>query len=236
MRRAGRVVAEMHAEIRAALLPGTTTGELDAIGREVLARRGATSNFLGYHGFPAVVCTSVNEVVIHGIPGDRVLREGDLVSVDCGAIVEGWHADAAFSAGVGEIGVQARRLIAAAEAALAEGIAQLVPGNRIGDCSAAVQRSVEADGFSVVREYVGHGIGRSMHEPPDVPNVGRAGRGPRLAAGVTLAVEPMVLAGTAEVVELDDGWSVVTRDGALAAHAEHTVAVSEAGAEILTVR
>jgi len=234
MRRAGRVVAEMHACIRAALRPGVSTAELDRIGREVLERRNARSNFLGYHGYPAVICTSVNDVVVHGIPDGLMVQEGDLVSVDCGAIVDGWHADAAFTAGVGTISAQARRLIDVTDASLAAAIDVMEPGRHLGDIGAAVQGVVEAAGFGVVREFCGHGIGRAMHEHPDVPNYGKAGRGPKLLAGVVLAVEPMVTAGDHRIEILEDGWSVVTRDGSLAAHAEHTIAVTEHGPEILT--
>jgi methionyl aminopeptidase len=235
MRRAGRVVAEMHDAIRAALGPGVTLLELDAVGRGVLARRGARSNFLGYHGYPAVICTSVNEVVVHGIPDHRALAEGDIVSIDCGAIVDGYHGDAAFTAGVGEVDERAQRLIDVTQAALDAGIAELVPGGRLGDLGAAVQGTVERAGFSVVREYVGHGIGTAMHEPPDVPNYGKRGRGKRVAAGDVYAVEPMVCAGRSATEVLDDGWTVVTVDGSWAAHWEHTVAVTDDGPEILTL-
>jgi methionyl aminopeptidase len=235
MRAAGRVVAEMHERIRAAIRPGVTTAELDRIGRDVLERRGATSNFLGYHGYPAVICASVNDTVVHGIPSETIrLDEGDLVSIDCGAVVEGWHGDAAFTVGVGTVSAEASRLVAVAEAALAAAIATMVPGNRVGDVGAVVESTVLAAGLDVLRDYCGHGIGRAMHEWPDVPNFGRPGRGPRLASGVVLAVEPMVVAGSTAVEVLDDGWSVRTGDGRWAAHAEHTIAVTEHGALILT--
>lgn len=234
MRRAGRVVAEMHDEVRRALRPGVTTAELDRLAREVLDRRGARSNFLGYHGFPAVICASPNEVVVHGIPGDRVLVDGDIVSIDCGAIVDGWHADAAFTAPVGEADPEALRLIAGTEAALAAGLGALADGARLGDLGAAVSDRAAADGFGVVRDYVGHGIGRAMHEPPDVPNVGVRGSGLKVRAGQTFAVEPMLTAGGDEVAVLADGWTVVTVDGSWAAHAEHTVVVTDDGVEILT--
>jgi methionyl aminopeptidase len=235
MRRAGRVVAEMHERIGAALRPGVTLLELDAIGRDVLQRRKARSNFLGYHGYPAVICASRNEVVVHGIPDAQALAEGDIISIDCGAIVDGYHGDAAFTAGVGEITAKDQRLIDVTRRALDAGIAQLVPGSRLGDLGSAVQSTVERAGFRVVRDYVGHGIGTAMHEPPDVPNVGRRGRGRRVSAGDVFAVEPMVSAGSDDTVVLADGWTVVTTDGARAAHWEHTVAVTESGPEILTL-
>ena len=234
MRRAGRVVAEMHDRIREAIRPGVTTIELDRIGREVLDRRGATSNFLGYHGYPAVICASPNDMVVHGIPNDLPLDEGDIVSIDCGAIVDGWHGDAAFTAPVGQISEEAARLLAVTDAALEAGISQLVAGGRLTDFGAAVQATAEAAGFSVVRNYVGHGIGRAMHEPPDVPNYGPPGQGIELKPGMTLAVEPMVNAGGPDTEELDDGWSVVTADGSWSAHVEHTVLVTDDGPEILT--
>jgi methionyl aminopeptidase len=235
MRRAGRVVAEMHECIRAALRPGVTLLDLDAIGRDVLQRRKARSNFLGYHGYPAVICASRNEVVVHGIPDGQALAEGDIISIDCGAIVDGYHGDAAFTAGVGQVSAQDQRLIDVTRHALEAGMAQLVPGSRLGDLGSAVQSTVERAGFRVVRDYVGHGIGTAMHEPPDVPNVGRRGRGRRVAAGDVFAVEPMVSAGSDDTVVLADGWTVVTTDGARAAHWEHTVAVTEDGPEILTL-
>lgn len=234
MRRAGRVVAEMHAEIRAAIKPGVTTAELDAIARAVLAKRHARSNFLGYRGYPATICASVNEQVIHGIPGDRVLEEGDVVSIDCGAIIDGWHGDAAFTAGVGTISPEAQALIAATEAALDAAVAAMVPGNRVGDVSAAVERVAEEHRYGLVDGYGGHGIGRKMHEDPDVPNIGTPGKGPRLLSGSVLAIEPMLVLGDPDVIELTDGWTVVTREGGLAAHAEHTVVATDHGPEVLT--
>jgi len=235
MRRAGRVVAEMHERIRAALRPGVSTGELDRIGRAVLADRGATSNFLGYHGYPAVICASPNEVIVHGIPSDDVvLDEGDLVSIDCGAIVDGWHGDAAFTAAVGAASADAMRLIATAERSLDAGIAAMVEGGRLGDVGFAVQQVVEAAGFSVVREYTGHGIGTAMHEEPSVPNHGRPGTGLRLRTANVLAIEPMVNAGGPQTALLDDQWSVATADGSWAAHVEHTVVITDGGPEILT--
>lgn len=235
MRKAGRVVAEMHERIRDAIRPGVTTAALDRIGREVIERRSARSNFLGYHGFPAVICTSPNDVIVHGIPGSYVLHDGDIISIDCGAIVEGWHGDAAFTAGVGTITPDAARLIAVTERSLDAGIAAMQPGGRLSDIGAAVQRVAEEGGFAVVREYTGHGIGLAMHEQPDVPNWGRPGKGRKLAPGQTYAVEPMVCAGRADTVLLDDDWTVVTADGSWAAHTEHTIVITDDGPEILTL-
>lgn len=235
MRRAGRVVAEMHAAATAAAVPGATTASIDRVCREVLERRGARSNFLGYHGYPAVACVSPNEVVVHGIPGDRVLAEGDIVSIDCGAVVDGWHADAAITVGVGEIDDLSQRLIDAAWAGLDAAIALVRDGSTIGDLGAAVSGAVAPSGFAVVREYTGHGIGTQMHEPPEIPNHGRAGRGLRLRPGHVVAIEPMIVAGRATLRELADGWTVVTVDGSRAAHVEHTIAVTENGPEVLTL-
>ncbi len=235
MRRAGRVVAEMHDDIRAAIRPGVTTLDLDAIGRAVLERRGARSNFLGYHGFPAVICASPNAMIVHGIPDDYRLVEGDIISIDCGAIIDGWHGDAAFTAGVGQISPEAARLIDTTEASLHAGIATMVPGGHIGDIGEAVQGVAEDAGYSVVREYVGHAIGQAMHEQPEVPNHGRRGKGPKLSVGNVFAVEPMVNLGGPETRVLDDGWGVVTADHALSAHWEHTIAITDNGPEILTI-
>lgn len=236
MRKAGRVVAEMHARVREAVRPGVTTAALDAVAREVLDRRGARSNFLGYGHppFPGVICASPNDVIVHGIPGPHVLREGDIISIDCGAIVDGWHGDAAFTTGVGTISPDAARLIEVTEESLAAAIAAMQPGGRLSDIGAAIQTVAEQAGFSVVREYTGHGIGMAMHEPPDVPNFGRPGRGRRLGPGQTYAVEPMVCAGRATTRVLADQWTVATADGSWAAHAEHTIAVTDDGPEILT--
>lgn len=235
MREAGRVVAEMHERIRAAIRPGVTTLELDRIGREVLERRGARSNFLGYHGYPAVICASPNDMVVHGIPNDRPLVEGDIVSIDCGAIVKGYHGDAAFTAPVGEVEPEALRLIETAEASLDAAIKEMVAGNRLSDIGHAVQSVAEAAGFNVVREYVGHGIGTAMHEAPDVPNYGPPGKGIALVPGMVLAVEPMLNVGAIDTVVLDDGWSVLTVDGSLSAHVEHSIAITESGPEVLTL-
>jgi methionyl aminopeptidase len=235
MRRAGRVVAEMHEKTRAAARPGTTTAELDAVARQVLERRGATSNFLGYHGFPAVICTSPNSMIVHGIPGPYRLEEGDILSIDCGAIVEGYHGDAAFTMAIGEVTAEARRLLEVTERSLWAGIEQLRVGNRLHEVGRAVQKVAEGAGFSVVREYVGHAIGTAMHEQPQVPNYWPGSPGPTLKTGMVFAIEPMVNAGGPETLLLDDGWSVVTADGSLSAHFEHTIAVTEEGPEVLTV-
>jgi methionyl aminopeptidase len=235
MRRAGRVVAEMHDACRRSVRPGVTTADLDRAARGVLERRGAQSNFLGYHGFPAVICTSVNDEVVHGIPGTRVLEEGDVVSIDCGAVVGGWHGDAAFTMGVGAIDPADEALIDAGRRSLDAAIAVMVDGGSVGDIGHAVESTVAPEGYSVLRDYTGHGIGRAMHEAPDVPNHGRPGRGRPLRSGMVLAVEPMIVAGDPEVVELDDGWTVVTVDGSRAVHWEHTIAITDDGPTILTV-
>jgi methionyl aminopeptidase len=236
MRRAGEVVAEMHERCIRAAVPGATTLDVDAVAREVLAMRGARSNFLGYHGFPAVVCTSPNDVIVHGIPSaDVVLRDGDILSIDCGAIIEGWHADAAVTVPIGDVDDESARLMEVTRRSLEAAIDQVVEGHRLGDIGAAVEGIAERGGFSVVREYVGHGIGTAMHEDPNVPNYGPAGRGMKLKEGHVLAIEPMVNAGTAETEVLDDGWTVVTLDGRRSAHFEHTIAVTEHGPEVLTL-
>jgi methionyl aminopeptidase len=236
MRRAGSIVAEMHEVCTQAAKPGATTADLDAAAREVLDRRRARSNFLGYHGFPAVACISPNEVIVHGIPDRRTLEDGDIVSIDCGAIVDGWHADAAITVPVGSITVEDQRLMDTTRTSLEAAIAATFDGNRLGDIGAAVEAVVAGARFGLVREYTGHGIGTAMHEEPEVPNYGPAGRGLRLRAGMVLAIEPMVTAGNARTRLLDDGWTVVTADGSRAAHFEHTVAITDSGPEILTVR
>ncbi len=235
MRRAGKVVAEMHERTRDAVRPGVTTRELDAVARDVLDRRGATSNFLGYHGFPAVICTSPNEMIVHGIPGDYRLEEGDIISIDCGAIVEGYHGDAAYTMAVGEVPAGARRLMEVTERSLWAGIDKLRKGHRLHEVGRAVQDVAEAAGFSVVREYVGHAIGTAMHEQPQVPNYWPGTPGPTLKSGMVFAVEPMVNAGGPQTKLLDDGWSVVTADGSLSAHFEHTIAVTDDGPEVFTL-
>ena len=239
MREAGRIVAEMLAACRGAVRPGVTTGELDRIAADILKRHGATSNFKGYGvpvlpPFPGVICTSVNEQVVHGIPGKRRLKEGEIVSIDAGAIVEGWHADAAVTVPVGEVSEQAAQLMAVTEEALRRAIAAAVVGKRLGDIGAAVQRFVEGQGFSVVRNYVGHGIGRAMHEEPQVPNYGAPERGLQIKEGLCIAIEPMVNVGRPETKTLPDQWTVVTADGSLSAHFEHTLWCTVAGPVVLT--
>ncbi len=239
MREAGRIVAEILSACRAAVRPGVTTGELDRIAADILKRRGATSNFKGYGvpvlpPFPGVICTSVNEELVHGIPGKRRLKEGEILSIDAGAIVEGWHADAAVTVPVGQVSVQAAQLISVTEEALRRAIAAAVVGKRLGDIGAAVQRFVEGQGFSVVRNYVGHGIGRAMHEEPQVPNYGAPERGLQIKEGLCIAIEPMVNVGGPETKTLPDKWTVVTADGSLSAHFEHTLACTAAGPIVLT--
>lgn len=235
MRRAGRIVAEMHEKCSEAARPGATTADVDRVARDVIEQRGARSNFLNYHGFPAVICTSPNHVIVHGIPGDYVLEEGDILSIDAGAIIEGWHADAAITVPVGEIDPEARRLLEVTKRSLDDAIAQVVAGRHLGDIGAAVERVAVAAGYTVVREYVGHGIGTAMHEEPPIPNYGQPGRGVRIKEGYVFAIEPMINAGSAETETLDDGWTVVTKDGALSAHFEHTIAVTDNGPEVLTL-
>jgi methionyl aminopeptidase len=240
MRAAGRIVRAVLDAVEAACVPGVTTAELNAIAERELGRARATSAFLGYAPggappYPAVLCTSVNAVVVHGIPDRRqVLREGDVVGIDFACYKEGYCADAARTVAVGIVSAPARALIAATQECLARAIRAAVPGARLGDVGAAVQGHAEALGYSAVRELVGHGIGRAMHEPPSVPNYGRAGAGLRLQAGMVIAIEPMLNAGGATVAMLDDGWTVVTADASLSAHVEHTVAVTADGPRILT--
>ncbi len=235
MREAGRIVAMAHAEVKRMVAPGVTTKDLDSVVEQVIHKAGATSSFKGYQGFPAAICTSVNEELVHGIPGDRVLHEGDIVSVDIGAFFKGYHGDSAYTYAVGSISQEARRLLDVTEASLYEGIKRAMVGHRLSDISHAIQSYVEPKGMSIVREYVGHGIGREMHEAPQIPNYGPPGKGLRLKAGVVLAIEPMVNAGGPDVRTLLDNWTVVTEDGSLCAHFEHTVAVDDQGPVLLTV-
>jgi methionyl aminopeptidase len=235
MRAAGSLTARVLREVGEAVAAGVTTAELDALAEGVIRGEGAVPAFKGYHGFPATICASFNDEVVHGIPGERALCDGDILSVDVGVIVDGYYGDSAATFAVGTPPEQAERLMTATAESLEAGMSKCVPGMRLYDISAAVQSVAEAAGFSVVREYVGHGIGREMHEEPQIPNFGPAGKGPSLKEGMVFAIEPMINAGAAAVRQLDDGWTVVTEDGALSAHFEHTVAVTSDGPEILTV-
>lgn len=235
MRKAGRIVAETLAKVEEVIKPGMTTMELDKIAEEYIISCGARPSFKGYHGFPATLCTSVNEEVVHGIPGNRVLQEGDIVSVDCGAILNGYQGDAARTFPVGRISDEAMKLINVTRESFFKGIEMALIGNRLTDISHAIQQYVEAEGFSVVRDYVGHGIGKDLHEDPEVPNFGRPGRGPKLVSGMVLAIEPMVNIGGFHVKTQSNQWTVVTVDGSLSAHYENTVAILPEGPEILTL-
>jgi methionyl aminopeptidase len=234
MRRSNQIVAEVLGEIKFAARPGVTTRELNELAEKLLGQRQARSAFKGYNGYPAALCTSVNEEVVHGIPSDRVLREGDILSLDFGAIYEDYYGDAAITLPIGRISAEAERLMRVAEEALYLAIQQARPENRLQDISAAIQDHVESHGFSVVRDFVGHGIGKYLHEKPQVPNFGSPGRGIRLRPGMTLAIEPMINAGGHEVMILEDGWTAVTKDRSLSAHFEHSVAVTENGPLILS--
>ena len=238
LREAGRINARALDAVRQLIRPGVTTAELDAAAEDVIRKHGASPTFKGYPGpypYPASICVSINEQLVHGIPGKRKLQAGDIVSVDCGSTFEGFVGDSAFSIGVGEISDQAQRLIKVTEQALFEGIRQMKEGNRIGDVSAAIQTLVENAGFNVTREYTGHGVGRQMHEGPQVPNYGTAGRGQMLRQGMTIALEPMVLVGTSQTRVLPDQWTVVSADGTLTAHWEHSVAITDGEPLILTL-
>lgn len=236
MRRAGRIVALALQKVGEAMQPGVTTGELDAVAEQTIRGLGGIPGFLGYDGFPATACISVNEQVVHGIPGPRVLRDGDIVGVDLGAIVDGWNADAAYTFGVGAVSEDAQRLMTVGQDALAAGIQAAKAGNRVADIGAAIEGYVKARGFTVVRDLCGHGIGQQLHEEPRIPNYRDDGRHGQtvLRAGMTLAIEPMVNAGGARVALAPDNWTFVTRDGKLSVHYEHTVVVLDDGAEILT--
>lgn len=234
MREAGRIVAGAHAAVAKAVDVGVTTGELDRVAEDYILSQGARPAFKGLYGFPATICASVNEQVVHGIPGLRKLKNGDIISIDIGAEINGFYGDSAVTLPVGDIDQETQKLLQVTEQALYEGIKKAVLGNRLSDISHAIQTYVESHGFSVVRDYVGHGIGRSMHEDPQVPNFGRPGRGPRLKPGMTIAIEPMVNAGTYEVQTLVDNWTVVTRDNSKSAHFEHTIAITENGPQIFT--
>ena len=236
MKIAGEIVGWTIRDVLESITPGkTTTGELDELAVRLLKEQGAKSSFKGFRGYPKTVCLSINEQVVHGIPGRRVIREGDIVGLDLGASVNGFHADAATTVAIGRAPESMRRFLRAAEESLMAGIAQARPGNRIGDIGHAIQEYAERRGYSVVRDLVGHGIGFALHEDPQVPNFGRAGEGILLREGMTLAIEPMINVGEPDVSMLDDGWTYVTRDGRVSAHFEHTVAVTAEGPEILTL-
>jgi methionyl aminopeptidase len=234
MREAGRIVAVVLTLLREKVAPGVTTRELNALAEETILKHGAVPSFKGYRGYPAALCVSINEEVVHGIPGSRVINEGDLVSMDVGTIYKGFQGDAATTVAVGEVSPVARRLMEATAGALEAGIAQCRVGRHVGDVSAAIQNYAESRGFSVIREYTGHGIGRQMHEDPQIPNFGERGRGMVFKSGMTFALEPMVAVGTWRTRVLDDGWTVVTLDGQISAHFEHTIAVTDGQPEILT--
>lgn len=235
MRQAGRIVAMTLAKIKEVIKPGITTGYIDKLAENFIIEQKAIPAFKGLYGFPATLCVSINEEVVHGIPGERVLQEGDIVSVDCGALVNGFYGDAARTFPVGDVSVVAKSLIDVTQQSFFQGIKYAAAGNRLEDISHAIQEYVEKHGFSVVRDYVGHGIGRAMHEDPQVPNYGRAGKGIRLVKGMCLAIEPMVNAGNYQVETLSDEWTVVTADRSLSAHYENTVVILDNGPEVLTM-
>jgi methionyl aminopeptidase len=234
MAAAGRIVADTIALIGEHVRPGVTTGELDELADDYIRSQGGISSFKGYRGYPASICTSPNDMVVHGIPNGRTMSEGDILSVDVGVVLDGFVADSAYTFGVGEISAKAERLLEGCQAALAAGIAQCRPGNHLSDVGHAIQTATEEAGFSVVRSLVGHGIGRAMHEDPQIPNYGPPGRGPELQPGMTFAIEPMINAGGPDVFLHEDEWSISTIDGSLSAHFEHTVAITENGPQILT--
>lgn len=235
MRAAGKIVAETHEKLKEVIKPGMTTLELDRIAEGYIRKSGGIPAFKGYNGFPASICTSINEQVVHGIPGPIELKEGDIIGIDIGAVYSGYYGDAARTHGIGEVGDALKKLMTVTEESFFKGIEQAVPGNRLSDISHAIQTHVEAHGFSIVREFVGHGIGRSMHEEPQIPNYGPPRKGPRLVPGMTLAIEPMVNLGRYAVKVLSDGWTVVTLDGKASAHYENTIAVTDHKPEILTL-
>ena len=232
---AGACVAAVHKAVREAAVPGVTMTELDGISARVIREHGCRPSFLGYHGFPATICASPNHVIVHGIPDGYRLKDGDVLSIDAGAIYEGWHGDAAFTVAVGEVPPAVQQLLEVTEQALWNGAAQSRAGNRLGDIGAAVEATARPHGYGVVREYIGHGIGRQRHEAPNVPNYGKSGKGLKLKVGMALAIEPMFNLGTEETLLLEDGWTVVTRDGKLSAHFEHTVAITSEGPKVLTL-
>ena len=235
MRKAGQIVARTHKELQAHIRPGITTGQLDAIAERYIRSQGATPSFKGYNGFTGSICASVNEELVHGIPGDRVLHDGDIISIDIGAEYNGYHGDSAWTYPVGTISEETKRLLDVTEESLYKGLERAKAGVHLTDISHAIQSHVEAANFSVVREYVGHGVGQNLHEDPQIPHYGPPGKGPRLKTGMTLAIEPMVNVGKRYVRTLSDNWTVVTVDGSMCAHFEHTIAITDDGYEILTV-
>lgn len=234
MREAGRIVALTHQELKKHIAPGITTIELDRIAEDFIRKHDAIPSFKGYNGFRGSICASVNNELVHGIPGDRILKDGDIISIDIGAKYNGYHGDSAWTYAVGKIDEETKRLLDVTEESLFQGLKEAKPGERLSNISHAIQKYVEANGFSVVREYVGHGVGQDLHEDPDIPHYGPPNEGPRLKPGMVLAIEPMVNAGTRYVKSLSDNWTVVTVDGKMCAHFEHTIAITEAGYEILT--
>lgn len=236
IREAGKIVAEAHAAVKEAIRPGISTKELDKIAYDIILKHGAEPSFLGYGGFPASICASPNEVVVHGIPSEKtILKEGDIISIDIGAFKNGYHGDSAKTHPVGKISLEDEQLIKETRNSFYKGIEQAIEGNRLSDISHAIQQYVEAYGYSVVRDLVGHGIGRNLHEDPPIPNYGPPGKGPKLQTGMVLAIEPMINRGTYEVHVLEDNWTVVTDDGKRSAHYEHTIAITENGPQILTM-
>lgn len=235
MREAGKIVHGALEEVRKSIKPGITTQKLDEIAEEYISQKGAYPSFKGYYGFPASICTSVNEQVVHGIPGLKTLKDGDIISVDIGAVISGYHGDAARTFPVGDVDKETLRLIEVTKKSFFEGIKFAKPGHRLTDISCAIQKHVEENNFSVVRDYVGHGIGQKMHEDPQIPNFGPPNKGPRLEPGMALAIEPMVNAGSFKVYTLDNRWTVVTKDGKLSAHYENTLAITDGEPEILTI-
>lgn len=235
MRAAGQIVAEVHEIMRENTRPGVTTGELNDLAHQHIVKSNGTPSFLGYHGFPGSICTSVNDQIVHGIPGDRVLNEGDIISIDVGVIHDGYHGDAARTLPVGTVDDEVADLIRVTEESFWAGIASARDGNRLGDVGSAIQAHAESNGFHVVREYVGHGIGREMHEAPQIPNYGEPGTGRRLRKGMTLAIEPMLNIGSPGTRQLDDGWTVVTESGGYSAHYENTVCVTDSEPDVLTL-
>jgi methionyl aminopeptidase len=235
MRMAGRIVALTHQELKKHIAPGITTKQLDTIAEDFIRKHDAIPSFKGYNGFSGSICASVNNELVHGIPGDRVLKDGDIISIDIGAKYNGYHGDSAWTYAVGEIDEETARLLDVTEESLYQGLKEAKPGERLSNISHAIQKHVEANGFSVVREYVGHGVGQDLHEDPDIPHFGPPNKGPRLKPGMVLAIEPMVNAGTRYVKSLSDNWTVVTVDGKMCAHFEHTIAITDTGYEILTI-